>query len=57
MQKDVLKYLALIGAKGGKKKGPTKLRGNQQYYADIAKKSAKARAANRAAKLLFGGDT
>jgi hypothetical protein len=42
-------YLADIGAKGGKAKGKTKVRGDAAYYARIQAKSAKKKAANRAA--------
>ena len=51
----VLKHLALIGAKGGKTKGPTKLRGNRQYYVDLGLLAGKTHAAKKAARLLFGG--
>ena len=43
----VSKYLATIGAKGGKATGKVKARGDADYYRKLAKKSAKARKARR----------
>jgi general stress protein YciG len=36
-------YLSSIGSKGGKAKGASKVRGDTDYYREIAQKSAAAR--------------
>lgn len=41
------RYLAMIGQKGGAKKGPTKVRGNKEYYAALGRKSGEARRAKK----------
>jgi hypothetical protein len=44
---DITKYLATIGAKGGKATGATKRRGNAAYYKALSAKAAKARKASK----------
>jgi hypothetical protein len=47
----IKKYLAKIGAKGGKAgKGATKLRGDAAYYRRISRLAAKARKAKKGAQ-------
>lgn len=40
-------YLAAIGSKGGKTTGPSKVRGDSDYYKRISKKAADARKASK----------
>lgn len=47
---DHKKYLAKIGAKGGKATGQTKARGDAEYYAELARKAAASRKRNRLKK-------
>ena len=46
---EIRKYLASIGAKGGKATGAAKVRGDSDYYRAISAKATKARAAKRKA--------
>lgn len=42
---EVSKYMREKGAKGGKAKGPSKVRGSSSYYQALSKKAVKARKA------------
>ena len=43
---EIKRYLAAIGAKGGKTTGASKVRGDAAYYKRISRKAAKARKAS-----------
>jgi general stress protein YciG len=47
----VTKYLRQIGSKGGRATGERKRRGDAEFYRELSRKAAAARAAKRAEKL------